>query len=80
MVKHNRTFKLPVTIYICWITNKPIISAKKIEWETKHELLMPVYHTHHSGESNNLLQKKTRKTNREQLIPKLYIVNDGPWA
>ena len=46
---------------ICWITNKLIISAKKIEWESKHELLLPVYHTHHSAASNNLWQKKDKK-------------------
>ena len=58
------------------ITNKPIISAKKIEWKTKHELLMSVYHTHHSVASNNLLQKRLEETHKEKLILKLYIVND----
>ena len=71
MVKHNRTFKLPVTMNICLITNNPIISAKKIEWETKHILLMPVYHIHHSGESNNLLQKKDKKNKQGIVDPQI---------
>ena len=46
------------------------------EWKTKHELLMSVYHTHHSVASNNLLQKRLEETHKEKLILKLYIVND----
>ena len=53
------------------ITNKPIISAKKIEWETKHELLMLAYHTHHSVASNNLLQKRLEETNKETIDPQI---------